>query len=166
MELRVPGPGYLLWGDRALRCAVGRGGLTRHKREGDGASPTGRMALSRLYYRPDREPRPRTGLPVTALRPGDGWCDDPAHPDYNRAVRLPHPAHCETLWREDGVYDLVVELGFNDRPVIAGAGSAIFLHLARTDFSPTEGCVALARPGLARILSAARPGDHLVVGGG
>ena len=90
-----------------------------------------------------------------------GWCDDPAHPDYNRQVVLPFAASHEELWREDQIYDLVVVLGYNDDPVIPGKGSAIFLHLAREDFSPTEGCVACARTDLLDLLRTAKPGDAL-----
>ena len=90
-----------------------------------------------------------------------GWCDDMGHPDYNRRVALPFPASHERLWREDHVYDLIVVLGYNDDPVIPEKGSAIFLHLAREDFSPTEGCIACARDDLLALLCGAKPGDAL-----
>jgi len=90
-----------------------------------------------------------------------GWCDDPMDVEYNRQVRLPFHARHEKLWREDHVYDLIVELGFNDDPVITGRGSAIFLHVAKPDYSPTEGCVACALGDLLALLKAARPGDAL-----
>jgi L,D-peptidoglycan transpeptidase YkuD (ErfK/YbiS/YcfS/YnhG family) len=91
------------------------------------------------------------------------WCDAPDDPAYNRPVTLPYPASAERLWRDDGVYDLIVVLGHNDDPVIAGAGSAIFLHLARPDYAPTQGCVALAAGDLEALLRVARPGDVLVI---
>lgn len=133
------------------------------KREGDGATPAGLLPLRRVLYRPDRVARPDSGLPVSALDPGDGWCDDPAHPEYNQGVRLPHPGRCERLWREDGLYDLVAVLGHNDAPVVPGRGSAIFLHVAAPGYAPTEGCVALARDDLEALLAVASPGDHLHV---
>jgi len=148
-----------------VRCALGRGGVVPAalKREGDGSSPAGAWPLRRVLYRPDRGPPPTTGLPIQPIEPGDGWCDDPADPNYNRPVQLPYPASAEHLWREDGVYDLVVVLGHNDDPVAPGKGSAIFLHLARPDFEPTEGCVALARSDLETLLALARPGDALEI---
>ncbi|HEX7760428.1 MAG TPA: L,D-transpeptidase family protein, partial [Caulobacteraceae bacterium] len=97
------------------------------------------------------------------IAPSDGWCDAPADPAYNRPVTLPYPASAEHLWREDHVYDLIVVLGHNDDPPVAGMGSAIFLHLARPDYAPTEGCVALSRPDLERVLAMARPGDALTI---
>ena len=129
------------------RCAVGRGGVVAaaHKREGDGASPQGVWRMKRVFYRPDRLARPRTELPTIALRETDGWCDAPDHPLYNRPVALPFPASHERLWRDDHVYDLIVELAHNDDPVIPGRGSAVFFHLAHDDFRPTEGCVAVPR---------------------
>jgi L,D-peptidoglycan transpeptidase YkuD (ErfK/YbiS/YcfS/YnhG family) len=93
----------------------------------------------------------------------DGWCDDPADPAYNRHVRLPYPASAERLWRDDGIYDIVVVLGHNDDPPVAGLGSAIFLHIARPDYPPTQGCVAVAREDLEALLAAAEPGDAVEI---
>ncbi|MEX2319228.1 MAG: L,D-transpeptidase family protein [Bauldia sp.] len=117
---------------RGIRAeaALGRSGIARHKREGDGRTPTGRFRLVAVYYRPDRVDRPRTTLPVAAIRPDLGWCDDPADRRYNRPVRLPYPAHHERLSRNDRLYDIVVVLDFNLVRPHAGAGSAIFLHIA------------------------------------
>jgi L,D-peptidoglycan transpeptidase YkuD (ErfK/YbiS/YcfS/YnhG family) len=108
--------------------------------------------VRRVFYRSDKGPPPETGLPVIGLKPEDGWSDDPAEPSYNRLVPLPCQGSHERLWRADGLYDLVVELGYNDDPVVAGAGSAIFLHVARAGYAPTEGCIALAEPDLRAVL--------------
>lgn len=131
-----------------VRCALGRGGVRADKREGDGATPAGLLPLRRVLYRADRVTRPRAAVPVGPLAPHDGWCDDPADASYNRPVRLPHAGRHEVLWREDALYDVVGVLGWNDAPTVRGRGSAIFLHLARADWGPTEGCVALALPDL------------------
>ncbi len=139
---------------QVLRAAVGRGGVRADKREGDGATPAGLLTLRRVLYRADRGARPDCAVPAEPLAPDDGWCDDPAHPDYNRQIRLPHPARHEALWRADALYDLIGVLGWNDQPPIAGRGSAIFLHVARDDFAPTDGCVALPAPTLRRVLAA------------
>lgn len=150
--------GTLAVGERARPCALGRGGLVADKREGDGGTPLGRFPLRRLFYRPDRETAPATGLPVLPLAADLGWCDDPADPScYNRLVRLPFAASHERMWRDDHLYDLVVELGYNDAPPVPGRGSAIFLHLARPDWGPTEGCVAMRRDDLLTVLAAAGP---------
>lgn len=150
---------------RIAPCVLGRSGVraAADKREGDGASPLGVWPLRRVLYRPDREPAPGTGLPVAALKPEDGWCDAPGDPAYNRPVRLPYPASAEQMWREDGVYDLVVILGHNDDPPVSPLGSAIFLHLMQPDGAPTAGCVALRRADMLDLLARARPGDALAI---
>lgn len=147
-----PARGWLAAGGVAIPCALGRSGIARRKREGDGVTPRAVMPLRRVWYRPDRGPRPVTGLSVRAIRPGDGWCDAPADRNYNRRVDLPYPASHELMWREDALYDLVVELGWNDDPPRAGLGSAIFMHVARAGFRPTEGCIALREGDLRRLL--------------
>lgn len=144
-------------------CAIGRGGITKSKREGDGATPVGCWPLRRVLFRPDRVEAPKTRLPVAALSPEDGWCDDPSHADYNKPVRLPFPASHEALWRGDEIYDIIVILGHNDDPPVPGAGSAIFLHVARADYAPTAGCVALALADLRTVLAHVGPGDRLCV---
>jgi L,D-peptidoglycan transpeptidase YkuD (ErfK/YbiS/YcfS/YnhG family) len=161
LELIVGNRGEAMWANWRLRCAVGRGGIVRDKREGDGASPAGLFAMREVLFRRDRLATLGTALPARALEPEDGWCDDPADPAYNKWVRLPYPAHCERLWRADRLYDIVVPLGYNDDPAVRGAGSAIFLHVARHDFAPTAGCVALAPGDLLAVLEAAQPGARV-----
>jgi len=163
MDLLVASNGSARFADRTVRCALGRCGVSDAKREGDGATPVGSWPLRRLLYRPDRLTLPPTALPSTPIGPADGWCDAPADKNYNLPVILPYPASCEALWREDRVYDLIVPLGYNDGPIRPGLGSAIFLHLARDGYPPTEGCVALALDDLIAYLSVATPGSRVVV---
>lgn len=153
---------------RGLRaaCALGRGGVTAAKREGDGATPAGCWPVRRLFYRPGRVAPPRTALPVCATGLHDGWCDDGGHPAYNRPVRLPLTASAERMQRPDRLYDLVVELGYNDDPPVPGRGSAIFMHVARPGLRPTAGCIALPAPVLRRVLARLRPGDRILVQSG
>jgi L,D-peptidoglycan transpeptidase YkuD (ErfK/YbiS/YcfS/YnhG family) len=153
MEAIVHPDARLIWRGQTFRCAIGKGGVRVEKEEGDGATPAGLLPLRRLLYRGGRVPPPRSAMPVEPIAATDGWCDDPSHRDYNRFVHLPHEARHEELWRQDEVYDVVAVLGWNDQPVIKGRGSAIFLHVARPDYAPTEGCVALALPDLSRLLA-------------
>ncbi len=157
--------GVLSWSDGRTRCALGRSGVVAagKKREGDGATPLGSWPMRQVFWRADRLPRPATRLPVMPLGAEMGWCDDSTHPAYNKPVQLPFGAGHEMLWREDHIYDLILVLGYNDDPPAPGRGSAIFLHLAREDFSPTEGCVACARDDLIDILKHAQPGDRLTI---
>lgn len=165
MIFRATADGMLDLGDRRVRCALGPAGVipAADKREGDGASPAGIWPIREVLYRPDRGPPPATEFRVRAMTPEDGWCDDPGDPAYNRPVTLPYPASAETLWREDEIYDIVVILGHNDDPPIRGQGSAIFLHLCRPGYPPTQGCVAVTRHDLEDLLSRAQPGDALEI---
>jgi len=137
-----------------FRAALGRGGVRRDKQEGDGATPAATLPLRRILYRADRVRPPECVVPVEPTAPNDAWCDDPSRSDYNRMVRLPYDGHYEELWRQDRLYDLVGVLGWNDAPVQRGRGSAIFLHVARPDYAPTDGCIALALGDLQSVLAA------------
>ena len=154
MEAYVLDGGMIRMGAGEWRCCVGRGGISPHKQEGDGATPAGVLPLRRVLFRADRGQAPKTAAPVEPLAPDDGWCDDPADPRYNCPVRLPYPARHELLWRRDEIYDVIGVLGWNDAPVQRGMGSAIFLHVARPDYGATEGCIAMALPDLRAILAA------------
>ena len=147
------------FGQEEFRCAVGRSSLIpeTRKREGDGATPVGRWRMLRILYRPDRIAEIETRLPKAAITAGDGWCDAPQSPHYNQQITLPFEASHEKLWRDDELYDALVVLSHNSEPVIPGRGSAIFLHVARENYEPTEGCVALRRKDLLKVL---RGADH------
>ncbi len=150
--LAVDRSARLRWPGHGVACALGRAGIVVDKREGDGGTPGGMLPLRRVLYRADRLDRPDTALPLARLEREDGWCDDPTDAAYNRHVKLPYPASCEQLWRDDHLYDVVVVLGHNDDPVVAGHGSAIFLHVASPDYGATEGCVAIALDDLVLLL--------------
>lgn len=144
--------GLLDLGYVRIPCALGRSGSRVNKREGDGASPSGAWTLREAFYRADRLVRPKTGLPLRALARNDGWCDATADRNYNRRIAHPYAASAEHMWRADGLYDIVIVMGYNDTPCVKGRGSAIFLHCARPGYTPTEGCIALARRDLIRLL--------------
>lgn len=165
MDWQVSQDGKFQLNGRTVRAALGKGGITSasDKREGDGATPLGSWPVRRVLYRPDRVEPPVTALPVRALREDDGWCDDPADPAYNRPVRRPYTASHEAMWREDGLYDIILVLGHNDDPPVAGMGSAIFLHCKRGDYEPTLGCIALDPDDVRSLLAQIRPGDHIVI---
>jgi L,D-peptidoglycan transpeptidase YkuD (ErfK/YbiS/YcfS/YnhG family) len=155
--------GIVKLGGLAFACALGRSGRRTRKREGDGATPVGCWRVLGVLYRADRVPRPATRLPVRRIFPRDGWCDAPADRNYNRPVRHPYPASAEHLWRADVLYDLVVVLSHNFRPRVRGAGSAVFMHVARPGYGPTEGCIALRRDHLARLVSRLGVGARICI---
>ena len=154
---------WLDWGAGRRRCAIGPGGIALKGGEGDGITPRGTWPVREIFYRADRIAEPQTALPLWTIQQDDGWCDAPEDPSYNRLVKLPYPASAETLWREDHLYNLVLVLGYNDDPVVAGKGSAIFLHLAKPDYAHTQGCVALAFADALAALEQLEPGDEIVI---
>jgi len=159
-----PGGAWLDWGAGLRRAAIGPGGIAVKGGEGDGITPRGTFPVREIFYRPDRISAPRTELPLRAIQNNDGWCDAPSDSNYNRPVKLPYPASAEHMWREDHLYDLVAVLGYNDDPVVPGKGSAIFMHLAKPDYSVTQGCVAMARDDLLAAIDQLKPGDQVEIG--
>ena len=158
-----PARGILVAGPLTIPCALGRSGVTRHKREGDGATPAGPLRFVSCHYRHDRTNRPATGLPVVHQTAPSGWCDDPLDRNYNRPVDLPYPAGHERLWRDDHLYDILVVLDWNLMNPRPYGGSAIFSHIASPDFSPTAGCVAVTLPAMRKILALSGPETYLDV---
>jgi L,D-peptidoglycan transpeptidase YkuD (ErfK/YbiS/YcfS/YnhG family) len=155
--------GWAVLGPRRWRCTVGEGGIREDKVEGDAATPAGEYPLRRLYFRNDRLVLPKVRLPARPINEQDGWCDDPRSPTYNRLVRIPNEWSHERMWREDGLYDLVVVVGYNDDPPEGEWGSAIFLHIAREDYAPTKGCVAFSRTDLLELVPLLGPATRLRV---
>ena len=107
--------------------------------------------------------RPKTGLPIKPITKSMGWCDAPADRNYNRLVKKPYPASHENLWREDEIYDLVITLNHNQRPRIKGKGSAIFIHIAKKGYPPTEGCLALKKSHLLRLIAEMTPATQIII---
>ncbi len=158
--------GRLHFAGTRFPCALGRSGIIADKCEGDGGTPIGTFPLRELRFRADRLSRPQTVLKTHPLALHDGWCDAPSDPAYNHAVARPYPASSETLWRADLLYDIVIILGYNDAPVVAGKGSAIFFHLAKQKdglLQATEGCVALQLDDMMRVLKAVTPATHMTI---
>lgn len=164
MASNDPTAARLTFRDLDYRCAVGAGGVADDKHEGDRCTPLGVWPLRRVFYRSDRTAVPRTHQRITSIDQSMGWSDDPNDAvHYNRLISLPYPCGHETLWRDDNLYDIVVELGYNDDPPIPGRGSAVFLHVARPDYAATQGCVALRVDDLQDLLAAIDPDETLTV---
>ena len=144
--------GLLSAGPFLFSCILGDSGITRFKKEGDHATPAGSFRLLYGYFREDRIILPSTGLTMLPVMQGDGWCDEPGHPAYNQPVKLPFSASHENLHRVDGLYDICLVLDYNISPQIRNRGSAIFFHLTRPDRKPTEGCVAIDRGNMLKLL--------------
>ena len=146
------------FGPLTFQAALGRGGVTSFKREGDGGTPRARMAVLSGFRKGGMLTPDRAGLKLRRVGGRDGWCDAPGHGRYNRPVRLPFPASHETLLRNDVLYDFGFVLDWNIRSRRRGMGSAIFLHVAKPGFPPTEGCIALKRGDMLRLMPLIRRG--------
>jgi len=163
MNFQVDPTGFVFSPTAKWRCALGLGGIDHKHKEGDGITPLGSHPFGRIFWRSDRLSQPKTELTCLPITPDMGWCDDPDQADYNQLIKLPHDGHFENLWRDDPVYDVVVELLYNTNPIKRGQGSAIFMHVAKPDFSPTEGCIALKLEDLLSLLQEANETSRLIV---
>ncbi|MCB1382610.1 MAG: hypothetical protein KDJ73_06715 [Notoacmeibacter sp.] len=153
-----PTQGLLRAGGSVFACALGRSGTCAFKREGDGATPVARMAVLGGFFRADRLHTGPCAVPMKAIRPDDGWCDAPCHAAYNRPVRMPFAASHERIMRDDRLYDAALVLDWNITSRRRHRGSAIFFHIAREGFLPTEGCIAVTPSVMRRLLKVVRPG--------
>ena len=155
--------GVLIAGRLTIPVVLGRTGIRANKREGDGATPRGRFRLRRLWWRADRGPRPPSFLPTARIDRCIAWCEDPGDRRYNRPFRRSANEPGDRLWRGDRLYDVIIEIDHNTRPRIARRGSAVFLHVARPERSPTAGCVAFAAPDLRRLLARLGPKTRILI---
>ena len=157
------------WGDGenavSAACRIGKGGARPdvEKAEGDGATPLGVYPVRFGMWRADRLPCPESELAFHAITDADLWCDDPRHPAYNRWVRAPFAASHERLMRDDMAYDLLLVMGHNDDPPVAGRGGAVFVHLDRPDHRPTLGCVAVEPDVMIQLIRDLTPGDEIEI---
>jgi len=147
-----PSQGIITLGGVTFPCALGRGGVSSRKRESDGATPLARLKVLYGYFRTDGIVPRRAALPLRRIRPDLGWCEVPDDRNYNRPVRMPYAASHETMRRADNLYDICIVLDWNIRPRRRNLGSAIFLHLARPGYTPTQGCIGVSARTMERLL--------------
>ena len=149
----VHSSGYLIYKGEKYKASIGKEGITENKKEGDEKTPIGCFKLREIFYRKDRIEKPKSVLKVKEIKENYGWCNDCSSRNYNKLIKIPTKEKHEKLWRKDNTYDIIVPLGYNDEPATKDKGSAIFMHLARKNYSPTEGCIALSKEDLLEILS-------------
>lgn len=162
MDIIVKG-NILTFNGRSYNCAIGKKGFSDDKHEGDNCTPVGTYALREVFYRADKVAKPQSVLPTKIIAETDGWCDAPQDTNYNKPVQLPFEPSHEKLWRDDDIYDVIVPLGYNDAPPVAGKGSAIFMHVARPKYEGTEGCVALKLEDILEVLKAITADSKIVI---
>ena len=145
--------GFLKYKNFKFRCALGRGGIKRKIKEGDNITPKGTYRITKLYYRADRIKKIETLLKKIERKKNMGWCDDPKSKNYNKQIKIPTRFSYEGLYRNDKIYDIVLVLNYNINPTIKNKGSAIFIHIAKNNYSKTKGCIALKKNNLIKLLS-------------
>ena len=148
----VKKPGHLIYKNFKFRCSIGKNGIGNKKKEGDGITPKGIFKLTKVFYREDKVKNIKTKIKKIKIKKNMGWCDDPKSKFYNKLVKLPNKFSNEKLYRKDDVYDIVIVLNYNMQPIIKNKGSAIFIHVAKKNYKPTAGCVALKKKDLIKLL--------------
>ena len=144
---------FLYFNDYKVKCAVGKRGIGNKKEEGDNITPKGSFKIKYILYRKDRLKRLKTKLNLLPIKENMGWCDDPKSQNYNKLIRIPSKYNFEKLFRTDNIYDVILVLNFNMNPIKKNKGSAIFLHIAKKNYKPTLGCIALSKNDLKSLLS-------------
>jgi L,D-peptidoglycan transpeptidase YkuD (ErfK/YbiS/YcfS/YnhG family) len=143
---------YLVYNNYKAKCSIGKRGIGYKKKEGDLITPKGRYRIKYILYRKDRIKRIQTKIKKIIIKKNMGWCDDPNSKLYNKLIKLPSTFSCEKLYRKENVYDIILVLNYNMKPVIKHKGSAIFIHVSKSNYKKTEGCVALRKIHLLKIL--------------
>jgi len=145
--------GYLKYKNYKFRCAIGKAGVGKKKFEGDGVTPKGTYKIIQIYYRKDRIKKIKSKMKIVEINKNMGWCDDSKSKKYNQLIKLPSKYGYEKFYRADNLYDLILVLNYNIKPIIKNKGSAIFIHLAKRNYSATKGCIGLSKRNLLKILS-------------
>jgi L,D-peptidoglycan transpeptidase YkuD (ErfK/YbiS/YcfS/YnhG family) len=144
--------GYLKYKNFKFRCALGKNGIGKKIKEGDNITPRGTFKITKIYYRPDKIKKLITFFKKIKIKKNMGWCDDPKSKFYNKQIKLPSKFNHEKLYRNDRIYDLLVVLNYNTKPIVKNRGSAIFIHVAKKNYKATAGCIALKKNDLIKLL--------------
>ena len=146
-----------------LKCAIGKRGTKKNKREGDKFTPIGTYRFISVYYRKDRINKIKTNLEKIVIKKNIGWCDDPRSKDYNKEIKFPFIYRAEKLYRSDNIYDIIIEIDYNKHPTIKNRGSAIFIHIAKRNYSPTKGCIAMSKKDIKFFLEKISENDKIKI---
>ena len=153
----------LLFKNLKFKCSLGKNGVTQNKVEGDKCTPSGVYRLKQVFYRADRIKKFTTNIKKIKIKKNMGWCDDSSSKRYNQLIRVPTKFSHEKLYRKDGIYDIIVVLNYNMNPVIKKKGSAIFMHIAKKNYSKTLGCIGLKKNDLLEILNKVKKNNKIKI---
>jgi L,D-peptidoglycan transpeptidase YkuD (ErfK/YbiS/YcfS/YnhG family) len=155
--------GHLKYKNLKFRCALGSAGVKKKTKEGDNITPKGIFKIIKIYYRPDKIKKITTLIKTIKIKKNMGWCDDPSSRFYNKQIKLPSKLGHEKLYRSDNLYDLIAVLNYNTKPIIKNKGSAIFIHIAKKNFSKTKGCIAVKKKDLIYLLSKIKKNNQIKI---
>ena len=144
---------YLTYKNYKLKCALGKRGIGYKKKEGDLITPVGKYKIKYILYRKDRIKKIYTKIRTIVIKKNMAWCNNPESKDYNKLIKLPSDFSFEKLYKKENIYDIVLVLDYNMNPIIKNKGSAIFIHVAKKNFKKTEGCIALRKIHLLKIIN-------------
>ena len=154
---------YLYYLKYKIKCSIGKEGITKDKKEGDLKTPKGKFKLKFIFYRKDKIKILQTSFKKVAIKKSMGWCDDVKSKKYNKLIRLPFKFSAEKLWRKDNIYDVVIILNYNLSPVKKNKGSAIFLHIAKKNYSPTKGCIAINKKDMLNLTANLKKNSTIII---
>ena len=136
---------FLYFNEYKIKCAIGKRGITSKKIEGDRKTPKGTFAFKSIFYRKDKVSKIKSHLKKIIIKKNMGWCDESGNKHYNKLIQFPFNLSAEKLWLKESIYDVIVVINYNLRPVIQNKGSAIFLHIAKKNYRSTKGCIAIKK---------------------
>ena len=154
---------YLFFNDYKVKCAVGKRGIGTKKTEGDLITPKGEYKIKSILYRKDREKKLNSKIKKNVILKNMGWCDDPKSTKYNQLINFPFKYSAEKLYRKDNIYDIILVIEYNMKPIKKNKGSAIFLHITKQNFKRTEGCVAIKKRDLKKIILKLNKKSKLII---
>jgi L,D-peptidoglycan transpeptidase YkuD (ErfK/YbiS/YcfS/YnhG family) len=155
--------GYLKYKNLKFKCSLGESGIGKKEKEGDKITPKGTYKIVKIYYRNDRVKKILSNFRLFKIKKNMGWCDDPKSKKYNQLVKIPNKYGYEKLNRKDNIYDLVLVLNYNMKPIIKNKGSAIFIHIANKNYKKTAGCIALKKSHLINIIKKIKKNTKVII---
>jgi hypothetical protein len=155
--------GYIKYKNLKFKCSLGKAGIGKKRKEGDNITPRGKYKIVTIYYRSDRIKKISSKLKLIKIKKNMGWCDDPKSKKYNQLVKLPNKYGHEKLYRKDNIYNLILALNYNMKPIMKNKGSAIFIHIANKNYKSTAGCIGLKRSHLIKLVKKIKKNTKVLI---
>ena len=154
---------FLYYNNYRIKCAIGKRGIKTKRKEGDFITPKGTFRIKLILYRKDRIKNLKSFVPKLSITKKMGWCDDSKSKKYNRLIKYPFAFSSEKLFRKDNVYDIILVLNYNMNPTKKYKGSAIFIHIAKKKYDATEGCVAIKKVNLLKLIKSLKKNTKIKI---